>query len=137
MREPDDETKPTETKSRGLAITAVAIGASGLTPAVATSGGLADRPAAGRGRVDVYSWVAQAFVLGARRAVVRVAADQRADSGLLRVRRRAHHSGPGRIGAALGVLTILLVVSGVAVFATMSWHNVGPSTAYFDTQQGG
>ncbi|WP_326944003.1 hypothetical protein OG439_29230 [Amycolatopsis sp. NBC_01307] len=85
MREPDDETEPTETKSRGLAITAVAIG---LTPAVATwAAWVIVRPPAVAVATWTYSWVAQAFVLVL--AVVRVAADQRAGTGLRQVRRHA------------------------------------------------
>ncbi|WP_326958415.1 hypothetical protein [Amycolatopsis sp. NBC_01286] len=86
MREPHDETEPTETKSRGLAITAVAIGAAGPTPAVATWAAwvIVRAPAMA---AWTYSWVAQAFVLVL--AVVRVAADQRAGTGLRQVRRRA------------------------------------------------
>ncbi|UOZ07294.1 hypothetical protein [Amycolatopsis sp. WQ 127309] len=69
MRKPHDKTEPTETMSRGLAITAVAIGASGLTPAVAAW--VIVRPPAVA--TWTYSWVALAFVLVL--AVVRVAAD--------------------------------------------------------------
>src|ERR1044072_1465568 len=64
MGEPELEGEPTETTrpGRGLAIASLAIGASGLTLAVATwAAWLIVRPPVVT--AWVYSWVAQAFVL--------------------------------------------------------------------------
>jgi hypothetical protein len=132
----DAETGETTTRpGRGLAIASLAIGASGLTLAVATwAAWLIVRPPVLS--AWVYSWVAQAFVLvlGALWFALLPISVLALVFGVYAGART--HPGPGRIGATLGVITVLLALSGAAVFATSSWRHVGPPIAYFDTQGG-
>jgi hypothetical protein len=137
MGEPDFATGSTEIKprGRGLAIGSVAIGAPGLTLAVATwAAWLIVRPQVVP--AWAYSWVVQAFVLvlGALWFALLPISVLALVFGVYAGARTA--PGPGRIGATLGVITLLLALSGAAVFATTSWRNVGPPIAYFDTQTG-
>jgi hypothetical protein len=121
---------------RGLGIASLAIGASGLTLAVATwAAWLIVRPPVLS--AWVYSWVAQAFVLvlGALWFALLPISVLALVFGVYAGART--RPGPGRIGATLGVITVLLALSGAAVFATSSWRHVGPPIAYFDTQSGG
>lgn len=135
MGEPESEAGETTRTGRGLAIASLAIGASGLTLAVATwAAWLIVRPEV----VSAWalSWVTQAFVLvlgalwfallpiSVLALVFGVCAGARTRPGF------------GRIGATLAVLTSLLALSGAAVFATTSWRHVGPPVAYFDTGTG-
>ena len=137
MEEPElePETKETTRPGRGLAVASLAVGASGLTLAVATwAAWLIIRPELVS--AWVYSWVAQAFVLvlgalwfallpiSVLALVFGVCAGARTRPGF------------GRIGAPLAVVTALLALAGAAVFATTSWRQVGPPVAYFDTQTG-
>lgn len=130
MGAPEFDAEETTRPGRGLAIAARAIGASGLTLAVATwAAWLVVRPPIVT--AWAYSWVTQAFVLvlgalwfallpiGVLGLVFGVSARSR---------------GPGRAGVTLAVLTLLLAFSGAAVFATTSWRHVGPPVAYFDTR---
>ncbi|WP_410568087.1 hypothetical protein [Amycolatopsis sp. cmx-4-61] len=138
MGEPESEARETTrpTGRRGLAIASLAIGASGLTLAIATwAAWLIVRP----GVVSAWalSWIAQAFVLvlgalwfallpiSVLALVFGVCAGARTRPGF------------GRIGATLAVVTALLALSGAAVFATTSWRQVGPPIAYFDTGTSG
>ncbi|MEV6622412.1 hypothetical protein AB0M83_28675 [Amycolatopsis sp. NPDC051106] len=137
MGEPEFEAEPTETTrpGRGLAIASLAIGASGLTLAVATwAAWLIVRPPVVT--AWVYSWVAQAFVLvlGALWFALLPISVLALVFGVYAGART--HPGPGRIGATLAVITALLALSGAAVFATTSWRQVGPPVAYFDNQPG-
>ena len=137
MGAPEFEAEPTETSrpGRGLAITSLAIGASGLTLAVATwAAWLIVRPPVVT--AWVYSWVAQAFVLvlGALWFALLPISVLGLVFGVHAGART--RPGPGRIGATLAVITALLALSGAAVFATTSWRQVGPPVAYFDTQTG-
>ncbi|MFJ1761079.1 hypothetical protein ACIOD2_12230 [Amycolatopsis sp. NPDC088138] len=137
MGEPDCETESTETKprGRGLGISAVAIGSSGLTLAVATwAAWLIVRPQVVA--AWTYSWVVHAFVLvlGALWFALLPISVLALVFGVYAGARTT--PGPGRIGATLGVLTILLALSGAAVFATSSFGDAGPPYAYFDTQTG-
>lgn len=132
MGEPEDAGNG---RSRGLGIAAVAIGTFGLTLAVATwAAWLLIRPQLVS--AWTYSWVAQAFllVLGALWfALLPLGAVGLVFSGYAGVRAAA---GPGRIGAGLAALTLLLALLGAAAFATTSFGRVGPPVAYFDTTTG-
>ncbi|MEV7092494.1 hypothetical protein AB0M80_06585 [Amycolatopsis sp. NPDC051045] len=133
MGEPASEGRETTRPGRGLAIASLAIGASGLTLALATwAAWLIIRPALLS--AWVFSWVVQAFVLvlgalwfallpiSVLALVFGVCAGARTQPGF------------GRIGTTLAVITALLALSGAAVFATTSWRQVGPPGAYFDTK---
>lgn len=131
------ETESTETtpRGRGLAIAAVALGSGGLTLAVATwAAWLVVRPPIVA--AWTYSWVVQAFllVLGALWFALLPISVLALVFGRYAGARTT--PGAGRVGAALGVVTLLLALSGAAVFATTSWRGVGPPVAYFDTQTG-
>ncbi|MEV4150307.1 hypothetical protein AB0J40_42085 [Amycolatopsis sp. NPDC049691] len=131
MGEPIETTRP----GRGLAIASLAIGAAGLTLAVATwAAWLIVRPPVVA--AWTFSWVTQAFVLvlGALWFALLPISVLALVFGVCAGART--RPGPGRIGATLAVLTALLALSGAAVFATSSWHGVGPPVAYFDTQPG-
>jgi len=131
MGEPIETTRP----GRGLAIASLAIGAAGLTLAVATwAAWLIVRPPVVA--AWTFSWVTQAFVLvlGALWFALLPISVLALVFGVCAGART--RPGPGRIGATLAVLTALLALAGAAVFATSSWHGVGPPVAYFDTQPG-
>lgn len=120
---------------RGLGIASVAIGAFGLTLAVATwAAWLLIRP---RIVSDwALSWVSQAFllVLGALWfALLPLGALGLVFAGYAGVRRITD---PGRIGAGLAAISLLLALLGAAVFATTSFARVGPPVAYFDSTTG-
>jgi hypothetical protein len=138
MGEPEPEAAETTTTrpGRGLAITSLAIGASGLTLAVATwAAWLIVRPVLLT--AWVFSWLAQAFVLvlgalwfallpiSVLALVFGVCAGARTRPGL------------ARIGTTLAAITALLALSGAAVFATTSWGQIGPPIAYLDTGTSG
>lgn len=137
MGEPELESEETRTRpGRGLAIASLAVGASGLTLAVATwAAWLIVRPEVVS--AWVFSWVTQAFVLvigalwfallpiSVLALVFGVCAGARTQPGY------------ARIGATLAVITALLALSGAAVFATTSWRHVGPPVAYFDDRNSG
>ncbi|WIX85031.1 hypothetical protein [Amycolatopsis sp. DG1A-15b] len=139
MGEPELEAGETTTATRpgrGLAIASLAVGAAGLTLAVATwAAWLVVRP--GIVSAWVFSWVTQAFVLvlgalwfallpiSVLALVFGVCAGARTQPGF------------ARIGATLAVVTALLALSGAAVFATTSWRHVGPPVAYFGTGTSG
>ncbi|MGW5718164.1 hypothetical protein ACWEVP_18505 [Amycolatopsis sp. NPDC003865] len=131
MGEPTETTRP----GRGLTIASLAIGASGLTLAVATwAAWLVVRPPVVT--AWTFSWVSQAFVLvlGALWFALLPISVLALVFGVCAGART--RPGPGRIGATLAVLTALLALSGAAVFATTSWRGVGPPVAYFDTRPG-
>jgi hypothetical protein len=137
MGAPESEAESTETTrpGRGLAIASLAIGAAGATLALATwAAWLLVRPPLLA--AWVYSWVAQAFVLvlGALWFALLPISVLALVFGICAGART--RPGFGRIGATLGVVTLLLALSGAAVFATTSWRHVGPPIAYFDTQSG-
>jgi hypothetical protein len=137
MGEAESEAQPLETSrpGHGLAIASLAIGASGLTLAVATwAAWLIVRPPVVS--AWVFSWVAQAFVLvlGALWFALLPISVLALVFGVHAGART--RPGAGRIGATLAVITALLALSGAAVFATTSWRHVGPPIAYFDTQTG-
>ena len=139
MGEPEleaGETTTTTQPGRGLGIASVAVGASGLTLAVATwAAWLIVRP--GIVSAWVFSWITQAFVLvlgalwfallpiSVLALVFGVCAGARTQPGY------------ARVGATLAVVTALLALSGAAVFATTSWRHIGPPIAYFDTGPSG
>lgn len=129
--ESSDDDRP----RRGLGIASVAIGAAGLTLAVATwAAWVLIRP-----RIVSewpFSWVSQAFllVLGALWfALLPLGALGLVFAGYSGVRAI---TGPGRIGAGLAAVTLLLALLGAAVFATTSFARVGPPVAYFDSTTG-
>ncbi len=137
MGAPELEAEPTETTrpGSGLAIASLAIGAAGLTLAVATwAAWLIVRPPVVT--AWVYSWVAQTFVLvlGALWFALLPLSVLALVFGVCAGARTG--PGAGRVGATLAVITVLLALSGAAVFATTSWRTVGPPVAYFDTQPG-
>ena len=123
----DDEiTRP----RRGLAISAVALGAAGLTLTVATwAAWLLVRPQVLS--AWTYSWVTQAFVL-----VLGALWFAMLPVGVLALV-FAGYAGPRtthtRAGMLLAAVTLLLALLGAATFATTSWRGVGPPYAYFDT----
>ncbi|QKV78654.1 hypothetical protein [Amycolatopsis sp. Hca4] len=126
------EAEETTTRAgRGLAIASLAIGAAGFTLAVATwAAWLIVRP----GIVSAWllSWVTQAFVLvlGALWFALLPISVLALVFGICAGSRT--RPGSARIGATLAVITALLALSGAAVFATTSWHRIGPPIAYFD-----
>ncbi|MEV6874455.1 hypothetical protein [Amycolatopsis sp. NPDC051128] len=128
----DSESAETTRPARGLAIASLAIGAAGLTLAVATwAAWLIVRPQVVS--AWAHSWVAQAFVLvlGALWFALLPISVLALVFGLCAGART--RPGQGRIGATLAVVTVLLALSGAAVFATTSWRHVGPPVGYFDT----
>lgn len=137
MGAPDhtEEETLTERPRHGLGITSVALGAAGLTLALATwAAWLVVRP--GVVSAWTYSWVAQAFllVLGALWFALLPASVLGLVFGVYAGARTK--PGPGRVGATLAVMTLLLALLGAAVFATTSWGRVGPPVAYFDSTTG-
>ncbi|MBE8520365.1 hypothetical protein ILP97_23195 [Amycolatopsis sp. H6(2020)] len=135
MGVPEPETTTTR-PGRGLAIASLAIGASGLTLAVATwAAWLLVRPVLSA--AWLFSWQAQVFalVLGAlwfALLPISVLALVFAICAGARTR-----PGYARIGATLAVITALVALSGAAVFATTSWDRIGPPIAYLDTGTSG
>ncbi|KDN23006.1 hypothetical protein [Amycolatopsis rifamycinica] len=139
MGQPEPDAQEATTTSRpghGLAIASLAIGASGLTLAVATwAAWLIVRPEL----VSAWtlSWVTQAFVLvlGALWFALLPISVLALVFGICAGART--RPGYARIGATLAVVTVLLALSGAAVFATTSWRRVGPPIAYFDMRTSG
>jgi hypothetical protein len=136
MGEPESEPSETARAGRGLGIASLALGAAGLTLAVATwAAWVIVRP--GILSAWMLSWVSQAFVLvlgalwfallpiSVLALVFGVCAGARTRPGF------------ARVGATLAVVTALLGLSGAAVFATTSWRQVGPPIAYFDNGTSG
>jgi hypothetical protein len=129
------ETAETTRPGLGLGIASLAIGAAGLTLAVATwAAWLIVRPQVLS--AWAYSWVSQAFVLvlGALWFALLPISVLALVFGICAGART--RPGRGRIGATLAVITVLLALSGAAVFATTSWRHVGRPVGYFDTQTG-